>query len=87
MNLTIFRIYFVAPFEVRLHLCGFMTVSFKNQVRVHGLLLLGFETWLAQTVFHEYFIETRGPDQVGAGSVTLQTKMKFEHKNEVLNGV
>lgn len=41
----------------------------------------------AQTVFHEYFIKIHGPNQVDAGSLTLQTEMKFEHKNEVLNGV
>lgn len=41
----------------------------------------------AHTVFHEYFIEIHGPSQVDAGSFILQTEMKSEHKNEVLNGV
>lgn len=70
-----------------------MALSFKNRVRysqlqTEGLLpFWALKPRFAQTVFHDYFIEIHGPNQVDAGSLTLQTEMKFEHKNEVLNGV
>ena len=40
-----------------------------------------------QTVFGDCFMQLHGPNQVDAGNLTLQTKMKFEHKNVLLNGV
>lgn len=89
MKLTVFRICFVAPFEVSLPSCGFTAFSFKN---TSSKIFTVYPFWalklrFAQAVFYEYFMETHGPKQVDAGSLTLQTKMKPKHKNEVLNGV
>ena len=89
---TIFKVYFIPPFEVRLLLCSFMVLSFKTQDLL-SYKQKGFgpssasKPRFTQTVFCDCFMQLHGPNQVDAGNLTLQTKMKFEHKNVLLNGV